>query len=189
MKFKQLILLQLFGIAAMTAAAQSYTDTLTVYFRQGKAIVDLSYMGNDSVAAKIRDNGELPLSSVLIQGSASPEGSTAVNEQLSRQRATAIAKFFNIPDSIVVASFTGSYWEGLQSRVKSDPNVPFKAEVEAVITDIVNSKNKACAIDVLRNMHRGRAYEYLYSRHFPYLRRAEIVLSNVGTHTSASLQH
>lgn len=166
-------------VAAVVAPAQSSTDTMTVYFRQGKSTVDLSYMGNDTTIDRIKTrltaSDNQPLKSVVIQGAASPEGTIQFNERLSRQRAKTIAEYFNIPDSIVAETLTGSDWKGLQCRVKADTNVPFKAEVEQVIADIIQSPNKACPVDVLKNMHKGVPYRHLYAKHFPYLRRAEIV--------------
>lgn len=172
--------------SAFAASAQGVADTLTIYFRQGKSSVDLSYMGNDTVADRIRHalntRGGMQVSPVLILGTASPEGSKAINDRLSRERAASIVSFFNIPDSAVSFSFTGSDWEGLQKFVEASPDVPCKSEVVQLLSDIVNTSEKACPTDVLRNMHNGRPYEYLYTRFFPHLRSARIVFGLMGTH-------
>lgn len=98
-------------------------------------------MGNDSIAAKIKSAMNAPdpqsLPAVTICGGASPEGTLEINMRLSRQRAAAIARYFNIPDSTVTATFTGRDWNGLQTLIAEDPNVPFKDEVNTVIAGII----------------------------------------------------
>lgn len=132
------------------SAAESLTDSVRVHFRVNKTAIDTLLMGNDAAmrdfAGRMSDLSDssdksVTIDRILITGAASPEGSIAVNEHLSRERAAAITRwlkgYFEFPDSIAEFVFKGRDWHGLLRAVSADSAVPYKKEVVALLNDIV----------------------------------------------------
>lgn len=176
--FKRTLLVITTAWACYTCQAWQTTDTVSVHFRKGLSTMDTTYMDNARAARRIRSIlSDTTLTSINVRGAASPEGAPTLNQRLSRQRAQGVASYFGLPQNIITTTFTGSDWQRLLEQVRKDPAVPFREEVEQVLADIIATPANACAIDVLRNMHSGRPYSYLYREHFPSLRTAEIVFT------------
>lgn len=86
-----------------------------------------------------------------------------------------------MPDSIATFEFLGRDWRGLRRLVGSDAEVPYRADVLALIDETIEAgAENATASDRglarLRSMHRGVPYRYLYSRHFPALRASKLLV-------------
>lgn len=182
------ISLIIFACSALCAVAHNSADTLTVYFRQGKADIDPWYMGNAAVMERIRsmisESSSPDSLSASVCGSASPEGSVAVNTQLAAMRAKAAADFFGIPYEGVTPLPDGRDWSALLDRIHADKDVPFRDEVLQVVADISDCGGCPTSVAMLENMRDGEPYLYLYRLHFPYLRNARITFNHPATDTA-----
>lgn len=181
--------------SAICAGAQERqaTDSATIHFTQSHSGLSLSIPGNKAALERITDfmhrysdpDSGYTLRSVRVVGGASPEGSVAINERLSRGRADAIFDYINryeaIPDSVATFEFLGRDWRGLRRLVAADADVPYRAEVIEVIDQtiadgpvIASVSNRGLAR--LKALHGGVPYLYMYRHLFPTLRESTLVV-------------
>lgn len=159
--------------------ATELSDSAEVLFRQGRANLDPDFGGNgqrlDSMMQKLRADSRLRVKSVRVTGSASPEGSVAINCSLSHRRADAIIASLGLDDSIASFNYIGRDWAGLARMVEADEQTPSRNEVLSLL-DEINSSLLAGEPDNAANLQRLKAvgggvpYSYMYSRMFPALR-------------------
>ncbi len=179
--------LTLGGGSVQAQEADGPSDSATVHFAQSHANISLSLSENrtqlDSIVGFIHRNNALTLRRVHVRGAASPEGTYAINERLSRERADAIFDYISsreaLPDSVTAFTFLGRDWRGLRSLVEADTRVPYRSEVLQILdqtiaagADNVAASNRGLAR--LRALHGGAPYRYMYSRLFPSLRVSDI---------------
>lgn len=137
-------------MSCLSLRPEQLTDSVRVHFKVNQTVIDSLLMDNDEAMRgfadrlqTLRDNDtvNVTVSSILITGAASPEGSIALNEHLSRERAAAITRWLQeylvFPDTLPEFVFKGRDWQGLLARVAADPDVPYKNEVTALLQDIV----------------------------------------------------
>lgn len=160
-------------------------DSVRIYFRQSHSEADLNFHGNRAaIVPLIRTirNGAVPRT-VTITGAASPEGSTAINSTLSRQRADRIfsilADSVAIPDSITGFTFIGRDWKGLLSLVEADTTVPSRNRVLTLLKTITASidagmPDTEANLASLRQIGGGHPYAYMYRTMFPSLRASQL---------------
>lgn len=166
----------LFGIAGQAEAAE-IVDSAEVFFHQGRAQIDADFRRNGerltSLSERMDGDSRLRLKGVRVVGSASPEGSVAINRSLSQRRAEAIFKSFpSLPDSLAEFDYIGRDWTGLRQMVESDSQIPSKEETLRVIDEIC-ATIAAGEPDNAENLTRVKAlpsYEYMYRQMFPALR-------------------
>lgn len=168
---------------------ENVSDTLEVYFRQGYSSWDPAYMGNGQrMEAFVKRFDELhnkdrvfnKISKIHIVSGCSPEGSWALNQKLSKNRATRIRgvlkSYISLPDSVIVEDSRGINWAGLREMVVADPNVPYKEEVLEKLDNAPelqkNDQGKMVEVRKLRLMYLrdGKPWQYMYKNHFPHLR-------------------
>lgn len=169
--------------------AQENSDSIRVYFRQGRTEIDMSLRGNrealGQAAAKLADDSSRFIRSVTIVGGASPEGSVAINRRLSEQRAQRMFDYLSsyraIPDSLRHTVFFGRDWGALLRLAEASDKVPHKAEVVALIRDIIgnvvrNEEDTEENLIGLKRLHGGVPYEWLYKNLFPELRGSSLYI-------------
>lgn len=164
----------LFGTGAEAA---EIVDSAEVHFHQGRAQIEADYQQNglriDSLRRRMESDPRLRLKSVRVVGSASPEGSVAINRSLSERRAEAIFSCFPaLNDSLATFDFIGRDWAGLRQMVENDPQMPAKTETLRTIDEICASL-AAGEPDNAANLLKVKAlpsYSYMYQRMFPSLR-------------------
>ena len=134
----------------------------------------------DRFVKEIQGDSDLTITDCRVSGYASPEGSMAYNEMLSRRRAEAFAsyvgrKYKDIPHSV---EWFGEDWKGLRKRVeKSDPALNRK---EAVLA-IIDSEKDVDAKDAdLQALDGGITYKRLLGEFYPALRRNDFTLSFIS---------
>ena len=182
-RLRLLIVIVLLLGGGVALKSQSYTDTLSVYFRQGKSTFDRSYRGNgersESFVRYIHDvlvgHEDATVKGIRFEVSCSPEGSREVNERLVAARAESIMKWMQgrlplerVPYEI---NTTLDPWTDLLSMVESDENVPYREEVIGVIGGLIDGRSQKSELETLRG---GEPWRYMLSRHFPSLRRFEM---------------
>lgn len=147
------------------------SDSVRVFFRQGKAIVEPAFEQNGdrfaSVAGKLQtfaDDSLMRVDRIRILASSSPEGSVAGNKALAKKRAAAIDQYILRNHSFLGADLVLDYkdvdWALFESLVKDDPDVPSKEQaLEAIGKQDIAALKRA----------KG-AWNYLYNNTFPALR-------------------
>lgn len=167
---------------------QTEKDSVKVYFHVSKTHIDRSFSGNgaalDSIFAKLSsDSLSSPthrLVGVKVTGAASPEGSVEFNKYLSEKRANAIFNEFRnrgyLQDSTALFTYVGRDWKGLKSEVDSDSNVPYKSDILILLDEISGANPPAHPLAMLKALHNGIPYRYLYTHLFPELRASRLTL-------------
>ncbi|MDE6062064.1 MAG: DUF3575 domain-containing protein [Duncaniella sp.] len=178
-----------FGLGLLDA--QEVSDSATIRFHQSKSVLDPGFGDNrarlDEMLARLRSYGSpdsaLMLKGVRVVGSASPEGTVAINRILSEKRAESIFGYFadsvGLPDSLTSFTFVGRDWQGLRELVEADPAVPDRAEVLTLLDEIITEGDNGGRWDSgdlarLRQLGGGKSYAYMYSRLFPSLRASKL---------------
>lgn len=200
MKLVICILMGMFSCG--TLFAQELHDSVKIHFRKGRTELDMNQGENARLLHDIQHKLQLSqddsiyyrLQKVLVVGSASPEGSVAVNKRLSEKRAESLfnylSQYATFPDSLRQFSFLGRDWEGLYRLAEMDSNLPYRDETLTLLREIV-SHPKEESVRQLRTFKKGKVYTYLYKHHFPALRAStmylwysEVKLPPFSAHTS-----
>jgi hypothetical protein len=153
-----------------------------VLFRQGRAEIDPSLDENavtleDMVRSLDDIDGGV---NIVVAGYASPEGSFAVNDRLSRRRAEAVKRYLLLHTGLSaddITAYTGAEnWDGLREQVeKSD--MPCRDEVLRIIdtVPIWDSAARRGRESELMKLGAGVPYKYMYRHFFPLLRNAAYI--------------
>ncbi len=187
-------LIVIFFASFGTANAQEVKDSVKIHFRQGKSTLDASIQNNrkslDRIADSLNYNHIVDsiyrLKKVVVTGGASPEGSVALNERLSRRRADVLfnylSRYAELPDSLMVFRFLGRDWGGLLQSVRQDPKVPYREETIAFLEEVIEqckdgeqeADNHVKRFSLLCG---GAPYRYAYQKLFPDLRASLLELT------------
>lgn len=177
--------------------AQVFCDSSEILFRQSRSVVDPDFGGNrerlgqsiERIDSCLDANRTWHLREVRVEGGASPEGPVKLNENLSRRRASAIFDYFRtrtqLPDSLTNIEAVGRDWEGLRKLAVNDPALPDRAEVVALLDDIVASiengePDSEANLARLKGLCGGRPYAYMYRNLFPALRASRLYVEYVA---------
>ncbi|MDE6576647.1 MAG: DUF3575 domain-containing protein [Muribaculaceae bacterium] len=197
--------LLLTGTAYAEAAPREFKDSVRIHFRQSKFDIDTLYNGNnDSIdffrqrlTVLKKENPFAAMRKISVIGSASPEGSIALNKTLSENRANSIFRLFrklpNLSPSQTEFIFLGRDWKGLKKYVENDPSVPYREEVLTLINSIIEKnrngeKDGAGNLKALKTLRKGVPYAYLFKNAFAPLRMARICIEwEVIEHLSDTL--
>lgn len=173
------------------AGSAALSDSVELYFPCGSSQFNVQFGENraaiDSIAALVatlRSDTSVNIGRIALVGSASPEGSIALNQRLSARRVSAVLDYMRdfgpIPDSVIVLSYTGRDWQGLRALVQADYAVPARQQVLDLLDDIIAQGDAQPGgrdkLADLKAIDGGEAYRYLSSRYFPGLRRTLFVV-------------
>lgn len=157
-------------------------DSAAIHFHTSHINLDTGFMDNrrhlDRLSERLIDMGDSTalyrIRNIRVVGGASPEGSVAFNEKLSRGRADRIFSFFSaiapLNDSITEFTFLGRDWHGLRKLVEQDKNVPDGQQALEIIDKIIRTPGDNHLIQQLRQLDKGATYSYMYKHLFPSLR-------------------
>lgn len=175
------------------AYGQEVKDSVKIYFRQGKSILDVSVGSNKAVLNSIADSlatsyadSVYQLNNITVIGSTSPEGSIELNKRLSEKRANVLFNYLSqygaLPNSDKKFVYMGRNWRGLLQLVQNDENVPYRDDVIKLLKDIINKCEDGEDIadnnlGRLMNLRNGEPYVYMYRVLFPELRVSYLVLA------------
>lgn len=160
-----------------------------VRHRQGKAYLDFpagrssilpTYRRNPEELLKIDDairdvagNSDVTIQGVYIEGYASPEGSYASNDRLSKARAEALKEYivrkFNLNSGLFKVGNVAEDWDGLVELVNSS-DMPQKEQILHLIESIPVFDVRESA---LMRLNGGAPYRLMLKSLFPELRRVE----------------
>lgn len=160
------------------ASGQVQSDSVKVYFRQGKSEFDPFYEGNarrltdfTNKAKALQRDTLVTLDRVVVLASASPEGAAEVNERLAYNRAQNIAKYLHenlsFDENAFEVYFTELDWDLFERLVVEDPYVPQRRELLSLIRERDLKRIKVERFQ--------RAWDYLLDNIFPEMRSTQVV--------------
>lgn len=182
-------------LGCLPSSGQESRKEIRVGFPAGGSTLDETYGDNAlrlsevvSFLKNVQDDDTLELTRVSFCGSASPEGSFAVNRRLAEERLASLERYVRkrvfLPDSIVSAREGFIAWEYLAGLVgKSD--MPHKEEALDVLRNVpeFTYNNKGMLVDSrkkrLMELQYGRTWNYMHRCFFDRLRNASVILVTV----------
>ena len=174
----RLILITIALLAPALAFGQIQSDSVKVYFRQGKTEFDPHFEGNGrrftAFSNKVRSlqrDTTANILRVVVNATASPEGSAEVNERIAYSRAQNIAEYLSLSLRFDPNSFEVNYkdidWPLFEQLVREDPYVPMRRQLLPLIED-----RDLRRIKVERFQ---RTWDYLLENVFPEMRSTVVV--------------
>lgn len=170
---------------------ETVVDSTRIMFHQSKSDIDSAYNENklklEEMLSKMKvmqnHDSIWQLRQINVIGAASPEGSTIINEELSKERADRIFGYFSkriaLQDSLTNFHYIGRDWQGLRKLVGEDESVPYKSDVISLLDNIIEHKSQYgdagySNINKLKTLRNGVPYRYMYSNLFPQLRTSRL---------------
>ncbi len=165
-----------------TAKAQQMSDTLKIYFRQGRSVYEPAYRENsarasvffDRINAFQKSSSLFSILDVTYRAGASPEGSVKGNMALSSRRCSTITDMLHghldFPESVVGIEDVSEDWDGLTEMVLRS-RMPYRDEVLEILWGGVGSRKAE-----LERLHEGYVWKYLNKEFFPELRAFTIII-------------
>lgn len=164
-------------------------ETVKTRALSGRAFIDFAanatelqpdYRNNRAELTKItatidsvRNDGDISVTSVVIKGSASPEGPYTTNEKLAKGRTEAlknyVSKLYRFNSDFIKTDYVAENWEGLREYVAGS-SLAHKSEILAIIDD---SSLKPDTKDWRIKLNYPEEYKKLASEVFPTLRRSD----------------
>lgn len=169
-----------------------FRDSITIHFHQSKWDFDPSLNDNadviDSIQRKLTEiqcDSIYRIRHIRVIGSASPEGTLDFNRILSEKRAETIFELFRqyseLDESCVSFSFLGRDWAGVLALAKLETNIPFYDDTISLLERISKAKSDTGiepvnSLSMLKKLHGGAPYRYLYSHIFSAVRASGILI-------------
>jgi outer membrane protein OmpA-like peptidoglycan-associated protein len=157
-------------------------------FKVGSHVLLPDYKSNaeefakvDKVIREIKNDKDLTITELAIEGYASPEGTFSSNMTLSKNRAYSFASYlektYGISNDRIKVSWYGEDWSGLKDAIlESD----FKQDREKVVDIIDKVDIMAGREKQLMALSAGTTYRMLLEQFFPPLRRNEYRVAYVA---------
>ena len=122
--------------------------------------------------SKVDDDKDLTITSISIEGWASPEATEQHNKILSENRAKSLADYLSrktgIERSRISAKGCGEDWVGLRARVDATPGLLYRDKVYAIIDSDYTLDQKDY---LLKQLKPNTIYKRLMNEMYPRLRR------------------
>lgn len=122
--------------------------------------------------SKVDDDDDLTITSITIEGWASPEATEQHNKVLSNNRAKSLADYVSkktgIKRSSIIAKGCGEDWVGLRALVDATPGLLYRDKVYAIIDSRHTLDEKDYLLSQLRP---NTIYKRLMNEMYPKLRR------------------
>ena len=135
----------------------------------------------DRVISEIKNDKDLTITELAIEGYASPEGTFISNMTLSKNRAYSFASYlektYGISNDRIKVSWFGEDWDGLKDAILASD---FKQDREKVLDIIDNVDVMAGRESKLMQLSGGTTYRMLLEQFFPPLRRNEYRVAYVA---------
>lgn len=149
-------------------------------FQVGRSVILPNFRRNpeelqkiDDAVLDVKNNQDVQITGLYIEGYASPDGKYETNGRLSRQRAMALKKYikekFSLDGNLFRISSVAEDWDGLSELVRAS-GMPQKDRILEIISTIGIFDGREAA---LMKLDRGIAYRQMLKDMFPELRRVE----------------
>ena len=165
---------------------------LIVYYSLNEDYIRPDHMNNAANLREIRRVLSNPANmdkSIVLEGTASPEGPDFINRSLGEDRAQNLADWLvgQFPDleGRIVIRAKGEDWDGLRSMVENCGSLSAKDKEE--ILDIIDSDNTPEKKEELLKAH--RAYGIVEKECFPYIRYARFAGFEIAGEETAPLEN
>lgn len=167
------------------------SDTLHVFFRQDKIVLDAGFRDNGLRLQeftrrfrKLKDDPASKVRSILIVSGASPEGSTTRNRYLSDNRARVVYDYLTgnhlVDSAHIEIESRGVDWKGLETFVRAS-DLPYKEEVLEILAlpEWISRGGRVAdgRKSRLMNYRGGKVWNELYDRYFPDLRGTRVMIA------------
>ena len=171
---------------SFNSSAQVYTDTLSVYFPQGRSAFDRSFAGNGerfdsfiTTARQIIEGHGGKVHSIRFEVSCSPEGGQEINTRLVNARSNSVLRSLerslNVKDIRSELILNDRPWNELLSIVTSPRGnaLPDRDKCIEVLSRAISEELQSSQVQALVG---GRAWSYMLKEFFPELRRFRVIL-------------
>lgn len=182
-------------LGCIQSFGQGSRKEVCIGFPVGNSTLDTAYGDNAvrlsevvSFLESVKKDSTLELVGVSFCGSASPEGSFAVNRELAGKRRNSLERYVcervPLPDSIISRSEGFIAWERLEELVEVS-DMPHKEEAVDVLRNIpeFTYNNKGVLVDSrkkhLMELQYGRTWHYMHKHFFDKIRNASVILITV----------
>ena len=142
-----------------------------------------NYLENAEALALLNtlDKGNFEVTSVAIEGWASPEATVRYNENLSNNRAKTvkniIAEKYNFPQDVYSVKGNGEYWDSIIDYVDNTEE-PIVAENRAAIQDAIAANGDLDKREAaIKKIAGGKPYKAIFDAVYPRSRFAEAVVT------------
>ncbi|MBR5133616.1 MAG: DUF3575 domain-containing protein [Alistipes sp.] len=190
------VVMPLFGVAQQTAVTPNTkveNRGISVDFRVNSIVIDPAYRNNakaleqiDSLYNVLMNDSSIEIVAIEFCGTASPEGSAALNHRLSHGRLLALEKIvrdkINIPQEIVTEVDHYIAWDHLISLVENDNTLPMREEVLEILrgdypttTDLYGREIDG-RITELRKIQGGAVWSTMHKKYFDQMRNAWFIV-------------
>ncbi len=162
-------------VKSRSEVGKAYLD-----FASGKSAIRVDYKNNAEELAKIgaliqkiKDDPYTTITSIAIDGYASPEGTYAANMNLSGKRAAALKDYlraaYGLRDGLFRVAGKGEDWTTLDELVAAS-DMPSKDQILPIVrgTDGFDVRERKLAV-----LLGGNPYRYMLANLFPQLRRSD----------------
>ncbi len=163
--------------------ARSENGTARLQFEVNKATVNTKLADNKTELEKMRNtidvvknDADMKITSIVLHGYASPDGSYAKNEKLARNRTQAVYNYlrsiYPVEEKLFTVTSTAEDWQGVSDYLAKN-KVPQQETVENIIASKASpdAKEKAIANKATE------AHRYLLKNVYPQLRRTEYTVN------------
>lgn len=163
---------------AEVVKARSKKCDVFLDFPVNKSVILPDYMNNrfeiekiESMLKEVQSDKNMMVNRIQIIGYASPEGSQAINEQLSNERALAFKKYISsamqFPADVYSVEHAGEDWDGLIALLEAS-TIEDKDALLCIIntTDDINQRKEK-----LRQLNKGVPYRQMLTEIYPKLRK------------------
>lgn len=159
------------------------SQSMVLYFRFDRAIVDKGYMGNSETLRhldEVLSDSALThrIDSIRILSFSSPEGDRSYNERLTRKRSVAVKgylvwKYPHLDQHRIHLRPQGENWQELRRMIVADEKLPNRDKVLQIMdhTPDVDRCKK-----LLRQLDGGNSYRYIRDHLLRYLRNAAVCM-------------
>lgn len=162
---------------------RSDTYSATINFRVAKYAIDRSYRNNASIlddvdakVAALKDNKDLTISRITLDGWASPEGREESNRRLAENRAKSLADYLSATHGLrrtdMRVSGKGEDWAGVR-RLISESSL----QSRDALLDIIDSYDGDACDPKVRALEGGKVYRTLLDEIYPRVRRTDYTIS------------
>lgn len=152
-----------------------------IYFHIDKSDIVSDYMDNkislENLDAVLSQKNDSEIESIDIDGFASPDGPTALNDKLAQKRAIAVnqyivGKYPGISSSKIHSNGSGVNWTMLRELVEKDKNTPQREKVLSILNSVSGVPN--VTTNELMALGEG-SWNYMLKNMFPQLRGVTVV--------------
>ncbi len=199
MHIRSIIVSAFILLGSFHSFGQESRREVCVGFRVGKSRLNAAYANNAarlsevvSFLKSVKRDSTLELTGVSFCGSASPDGSFAINKRLAEKRRNALERYVRrrvtLPDSIISRTESFIAWERL-AELAENSDMPHKEEAVDVLRNVpeFTYDNKGVLIDSrkkhLMDLQYGRTWHYMRKHFFGQVRNASVVLVTVRQKT------